>query len=77
MICLYKEKCWKKLEATCKKILKINKKHKRALVYLIEALKYRKKYKQLANIFNKLKVKIKKLKQIIKSVLIILIPIMN
>ena len=62
MICLYKEKCWKKLEATCKKILKINKKHKRALVYLIEALKYRKKYKQLANIFNKLKVKIKKVK---------------
>ena len=62
MICLYKEKCWKKLEAACKKILKINKKHKRALVYLIEALKYRKKYKQLANIFNKLKVKIKKVK---------------
>ena len=63
MICLYKEKEWQKLVKISKKILKIKKKHKRALVYLIEALKYLKNYKQLENIFNKLKIKIKKVKK--------------
>ena len=62
MICLYKEKDWKKLEEVCKRILKRNKKHKKALVFLVEALKYRKEYKQLSNLFNKLKLKIKKVK---------------
>ena len=63
MVCLFKEKCWNKLESVCKRILKINKKHKKALIYLIEALKYNKKYKQLSNLFNKLKLKIKKVKK--------------
>ena len=63
MLCLYKEKSWKKLEETCKTILKINKKHKKALIFLVEALKFRKEYKQLTKIFNKLKIKIKKVKQ--------------
>ena len=63
MFCLYKEKCWQKLEEICKKILKINKKHKRALVLLVEALKYNKKYKQLSNLFDKVKMKMKKVKK--------------
>ena len=63
MVCLYKEKNWKKLEETCKMILKMNKKHKRALVYLVESLKFRKEYKQLTKLFGKLKIKIKKVKK--------------
>ena len=63
MFCLYKEKCWQKLEEICKKILKINKKHKRALVLLVEALKYNKKYRQLSNLFDKVKMKMKKVKK--------------
>ena len=67
MVCLYKEKYWDKLETICKRILKMNKKHKKAFVYLIEALKYNKKYKQLSLLFNKLKTKIKKVKKNTKN----------
>ena len=67
MVCLYKEKYWDKLETICKRILKMNKKHKKAFVYLVEALKYNKKYKQLSLLFNKLKTKIKKVKKNTKN----------
>ena len=67
MVCLYKEKDWDKLETICKRILKMNKKHKKAFIYLIEALKYNKKYKQLSLLFNKLKTKIKKVKKNTKN----------
>ena len=67
MVCLYKEKYWDKLETICKRILKMNKKHKKAFVYLVEALKYNKKYKQLSLLFNKLKIKIKKVKKNTKN----------
>ena len=63
MFCLYKEKSWVKLESICKQILKMDRKHKRALAILVEALKYNKKYKQLGNIFNKVKMKMKKVKK--------------
>ena len=63
MICLYKEKDWKNLEIICKRILKIDRKNKKALVFLVEALKFRKEYRQLGNLFGKLKIKIKKVKQ--------------
>ena len=63
MLCLYEEKNWQKLEQVCKRILKLNKKHKKALVYLVEALKFRKEYKKLEKLFNKLKTKVKKVKK--------------
>ena len=63
MVCLYKEKIWNKLEEICKRVLKLDKKHKKALVYLVEALKFLKEYKQLSKLFNKLKIKIKKVKK--------------
>ena len=62
MICLYKEKDWKNLEITCKRILKLDKKNKKALVFLVEALKFRKEYRQLGNLFGKLKIKLKRIK---------------
>ena len=55
IFCLYKEKCWKKLEKYSKKVLKIDKKDKRALIYLLEALKYRKDFKQCNDLLSKLK----------------------
>ena len=63
MLCLFKEKNWDKLENVCKRILKIDKKHKKALIYLVESLKYNKKYKQLDNLFKKIKLKMKKVKK--------------
>lgn len=62
MICLYKEQSWKKLEKISKKILKINRKNKRALIYLIEALKNRKDFRQLTDLLNNLKAKLKNIK---------------
>ena len=62
MICLYMVQSWKSLEITSKKILKIDRKNKRALIYLKEALEHRKDYKQLSNLYNKLKTKMKNIR---------------
>ena len=62
MICLYMVHSWKSLEITSKKILKIDRKNKRALIYLKEALEHRKDYKQLSNLYNKLKTKMKNIR---------------
>ena len=62
MICLRIEESWKKLEKICKKILKMDRKNKRALVYLLDALKYRKDYPQLIDLLTKIKDKMKNIK---------------
>lgn len=62
IFCLYKEKCWKKLEKYSKKVLKIDKKDKRAFIYLLEALKNRKDLRQSTDLLNKLKAKLKNVK---------------
>ena len=63
MICLYMVQSWKKLVEISKKILKIDRKNKRALVYLIEGLEQRREYQSLINLLNKLKDKMKKVKK--------------
>ena len=62
MKCLYMEKSWKNLEKICKTILKMDKKNKKALVYLVEALKNRKDFRQLIDLLNKIKNKMKNIK---------------
>ena len=63
MICLYKNREWKKLEKISKKILKTEKNNKRALVYLIIALEKNKKAEDLFLILKKVKAKLKIIKQ--------------
>ena len=63
MVCLYLNKEWKKLEKTSKKILKMDKKNKKALVYLITSLEKNKKNSDLFLILKKVKSKMKKIKQ--------------
>ena len=62
MVCLYNVQSWNKLEIICKKVLKIDKKNKKALYFLIKALEKRKDYTQLSNLLNKLKNKMKMIK---------------
>ena len=66
MICLYMVQSWKQLEKVSKKVLKIDRRNKRALLYLISALEHRKDYKQLSTLLNKLKSKMKGIKVINK-----------
>ena len=63
IFCLYKEKCWKKLEKYSKKVLKIDKRDKRAFIYLLEALKNRKDFRQCNDLLSKLKTKLKNVKK--------------
>ena len=63
MICLYKNREWKKLEKIAKKILKSDKNNKRALVYLIISLEKNKKSEDLFLILKKVKSKLKIIKQ--------------
>ena len=63
MICLYKNREWKKLEKISKKILKSDKSNKRALVYLIISLEKNKKAEDLFFILKKVKSKLKLIKQ--------------
>ena len=63
MICLYKNREWKKLEKISKKILKSDKNNKRALVYLIISLEKNKKSEDLFLILKKVKTKLKLIKQ--------------
>ena len=62
MICLYQNKEWKKLEKITKKILKIDKKNKKALFYLILSLEKNKKNEDLLHILEKVKEKMKTIK---------------
>ena len=62
MICLRIEESWSKLEKICKKVLKIDRKNKKALVFLIDTLDYRKDYQQLIDLLTKIKNKMKKIK---------------
>ena len=62
MVCLYLARSWKKLEKVCKKVLKLDRKNKRALVYLLYALEHLKDYNQLTNLLNKLKTKMRNIK---------------
>ena len=63
MICLYQNKEWQKLEKTAKKILKIDKRNKKALVYLITSLEKNKKIEDLFFLLKKIKSKMKLIKQ--------------
>ena len=63
MICLYKNKEWKKLENIAKKILKLDPKNKRALVYLIISLEKNRKNDDLLFLLNKMKTKLKYIKE--------------
>jgi len=63
MICLYQNKEWKKLEKTAKKILKIDKRNKKALVYLITSLEKNKKVEDLFFLLKKIKSKMKIIKK--------------
>ena len=63
MICLYQNKEWKKLEKIAKKILKMDKKNKKALVYLILSLEKNKKSEGLLFILEKVKEKLKLIKR--------------
>ena len=63
MICLYKNKEWKKLEKISKKILILDKNNKKALVYLILSLEKNKKTEDLSFILKKVKSKMKLIKQ--------------
>ena len=62
MTSLYKIESWKKLEEIAKKVLKIDKKNKKALLYLLKALLRNRKYKQLIELYQKLKLKLRKVK---------------
>ncbi len=62
MVCLYMVQSWKKLEIISKKVLKMDRKNKRALIYLKIALEHMKDYKQLSNLLNKIKTKLKNVK---------------
>ena len=62
MMCLYQNKEWKKLEKTAKKILKLDKSNKKALVYLITSLEKNKKIEDLFFLLKKIKSKMKKIK---------------
>ena len=62
MLCLYQNKEWKKLEKITKKILKIDKKNKKALAYLILSLEKNKKNEDLFHILEKVKEKMKIIK---------------
>lgn len=55
MVALNKMENWEKLEHIAKKVLKINKKNMRALAYLTRALKENQKYKELSNLYKKIK----------------------
>jgi tetratricopeptide (TPR) repeat protein len=63
MICLYKNKEWTKLEKVAKKILSIDRKNKKALVYLINCLEKNKKLEELLLLLNKIKSKLKTIKE--------------
>ena len=63
MMCLYQNKEWKKLEKTAKKILKLDKSNKKALVYLITSLEKNKKIEDLFFLLKKIKSKMKFIKQ--------------
>ena len=63
MICLYKNNEWVKLENLAKKILKTDRKNKKALVYLIECLEKNKKLEELLILLNKIKSKLKIIKE--------------
>ena len=63
MICLNKNKEWVKLERISKRLLKIDRSNKKALVYLIISLENNKKYKELLILLNKIKSKLKKIKE--------------
>ena len=63
MMCLYQNKEWKKLEKTTKKILKLDKSNKKALVYLITSLEKNKKIEDLFFLLKKIKSKMKFIKQ--------------
>ena len=63
MICLYKNNEWVKLEKLARKILKIDRKNKKALVYLIECLEKNKKLEELLILLNKIKSKLKIIKE--------------
>ena len=62
MICLSKNKEWNKLEKISKRILKIDRKNKRALVNLIMCLENNKKYEELLLLLKKIKLKLKNIK---------------
>ena len=63
MICLYKTKDWTKLEKLAKTILSKDRKNKRALVYLIECLEKNRKLEELLVLLNKIKLKLKNIKE--------------
>ena len=63
MICLCKNNEWKKLERISKRLLKIDRTNKKALVYLIISLENNKKYKDLLILLNKIKAKLKVIKE--------------
>ena len=63
MFCLYKNKEWTKLEKITKRILTIDRKNKRALVYLINCLEKNKKYEELLLLLKKIKLKLKNIKE--------------
>jgi tetratricopeptide (TPR) repeat protein len=63
MICLYKIKDWNKLEKLAKTILIKDRKNKRALVYLIECLEKNRKLEELLILLNKIKSKLKNIKE--------------
>ena len=63
MICLYKTKDWNKLEKLAKTILIKDRKNKRALAYLIECLEKNRKLEELLTLLNKIKSKLKNIKE--------------
>ena len=63
MSCLYKNKEWKKLEIISKRILGIERKNRKALVYLIISLEKNKKFKDLLFLLKKIKSKLKDIKK--------------
>jgi tetratricopeptide (TPR) repeat protein len=63
MICLCKNNEWKKLERISKRLLKIDRTNKKALVYLIISLENNKKYNDLLILLNKIKAKLKVIKE--------------
>ena len=63
MICLCKCNEWNKLERISKKILKVDRKNKKALVYLILCLENNKKYEELLYLLKKIKSKLKNIKE--------------
>ena len=63
MICLCKTKEWNKLEKISKKVLKIDRKNKKALVCLIMCLENNKKFEELLLLLKKIKSKMKSIKE--------------